>query len=532
MWAIICGVFALLWLLLRSGARPNRLAYPCQQAALSTAILTIGAPIVAAIATSRRGIAAVMRTPRGIVAAAVSVALLASAWAFMSRADVYEGPMPTPDGDYRAQVFHVTDCPQDPVGQRFVGLDNLLNLMGSNGVKLYRSANETLVSGPDGIIAADNVVVLKINYQWDQRGGTNTDVLKGMILRLLNHPDTFTGEIVVCENAQFNSVSNFDRYYNNAQNQQQSPHDVVVEFQGQGYNISHYDWTVRRGTLVTEYNTGNMTDGYIRLPYDSTVSGYVSYPKFRTSAGTYISLRYGLWNTTSHTYDREGLKFVNMPTLKSHHATYGATACVKNYMGVVTGSLGTNSHSAIGLGILGKLLAEIQLADLNLLDCVWINANPNDGPWTSYGGATRRDQLVASVDPVAADIWAVTNILIPAFLANGHTPPWPYPTATPDNPNSTFRRYLDRSMNWIIAGGTQVTNDLNQIDLYAWNGMGDADGDSDVDLADFAAFEDCFTGPSAHLPAGCESMDFDADGDVDMHDHGEFQKAFMGGGLF
>ena len=81
-----------------------------------------------------------------------------------------------------------------------------------------------------------------------------------------------------------------------------------------------------------------------------------------------------------------------------------------------------------------RSIGEIGLADLNILDCIWVNANPYDGPWTGYGDATRLDQLVASTDPVAADIWAVTKILIPAFLDNGYTPPWPYPAADPGRP--------------------------------------------------------------------------------------------------
>ena len=61
-----------------------------------------------------------------------------------------------------------------------------------------------------------------------------------------------------------------------------------------------------------------------------------------------------------HAYDRGRLKFINLPVLKSHHATYGATAAVKHYMGVVSGELATNSHSSIYYGLMGALLAEIQ----------------------------------------------------------------------------------------------------------------------------------------------------------------------------
>ncbi len=529
-WTLISGAFALVWLILRSGPRPNRMAYPCQQAALSTAILAFGAPVVSTVVTARRGLAAGLRRPAGIAVAAIGLTLAAGTWAYLSRANE-PGQAMLPSVDYVAEVFHVSECPQDSIGARFVGVDNLITLMGREGTRFYESASESLTAGPDGIIAADDTVVIKINYQWDQRGGTNVDVLRGLIQRVVDHPDTFAGEIVVCENSQFNSINNFDRPLNNAQDYSLSPHDVVVEYQNLGYTISHYDWTVRRFTSVGEYSEGNMTDGYIVHDYDALLHGRVSYPKFRTSYGTYVSLRYGLWDTSSETYDRDHLKFVNIPVLKSHSATYGATACVKHYMGTVTRELSTNSHSAIRWGVLGALLGEIQLADLNLLDCIWINANPHDGPWTTYNGATRRDELVASVDPVALDIWAVKNILIPAFIANGYSPPWPYPSADPDNPNSSFRLYLDQSMDEILAAGYEVTNDLDQIHTESWNGAGDSDGDSDVDLMDFADAIDCLTDPGTPAGAGCDVFDFDGDSDVDMHDYAEFQLAFTGPGL-
>ena len=268
-----------------------------------------------------------------------------------------------------------------------------------------------------------------------------------------------------------NSVSNFDRSDNNAEVTSLSPHDVVVGFQNQGYKVSHYDWTSIRYTSVDEYSQGDTIDGYIVYDHDPQISGRVSYPKFQTDDGTFVSLRDGIWDPSGSSYDRDSLKFINLPVLKSHHSTYGVTACVKNYMGVVTRELSTNSHSAIGSGLLGELIAEIGLADLNILDCIWVNANPYTGPGTSYAGATRLDQLVASTDPVAADIWATTEILVPAFLDNDYSPPWPYPAATPDDPSSAFRVYLDNSLAQILGAGYAVTNDLAQIDAVTWDGV-------------------------------------------------------------
>ena len=465
-WGMASGFLALIWLVLRSGVKPSRFTYPCQQAAFSAAWIAFGGPLVATLAAARHRLSAGLRTPVG--AAVCTAGLLATAgfWAYAVSVPDYRGPAVDPPRGYTAELFQVTECPQDLVGDRFTGVDTLLSLMGENGVKFHRSSTVSATSGPDGIIAADDVVVIKINYQWGDRGGSNVDVLTGLMRCLVDHPDTFTGEIVVCENSQFNSINGFDRSANNAQDHGYSPHDAVVHFADQGWEVSHFDWTVWRYTSVDEFDAGDFDDGYIVYDTHPDFDGRISYPKFTTDFGTRVSVKNGIWHNPSSSYNREKLKFINLPVLKSHHATYGATVCVKNYMGVVTGYLDTNSHSRILNGILGDLQAEIQPADLNILDCIWINANPNSGPSTSYAGATRKDMLMAGIDPVAIDIWAVKNILIPAFIENGYSPPWPFPSADPDDPSSRFRTYLDNSMNYLLAAGYNVTNDLASINVH------------------------------------------------------------------
>ncbi len=470
--SVLTGLLALVWLTLRSGPKPSRLAYPCQQAAWSTALLALAAPAVSALIALRQRVVAGLRTRVGTGLVALAIVAPLCVWGAVARFDGRDAKRLSPPVDYRARVFHVTDCPENLVGDRFPGLDNLLELMGSNGLKFYRASTQARTAGPQGIIGAGDVVIIKINYQWAQRGGTNTDLLRGLIHAVVDHPDGFTGEVVVCENTQFQSADGFDRLANNSQDHAQSPLDVVTEFADRGHAVSVYDWSAIRYRSVAEFSEGDGSDGYVVYDYDSEIRGRVSYPKFTTAFGTAISLRDGVWNPVEGSYDRERLKFINVPVLKSHAANYGATACVKHYMGVVTDSLGTDSHDAIEFGVLGALMREIGPADLNILDCIWINANPRDGPWTGYGEATRRDELVASTDPVAADIWAVTNILVPAFLENGFTPPWPNPDATPDDPSSDFRTYLDNSMQQLLAGGYAVTNDLAEIDAFSWNGTG------------------------------------------------------------
>lgn len=511
---LLAGVAALVWLLLRTGTKPSRLSYPCQQAAFSTASLTLGAPVVLVLLAARRRVTRLLRSPAGVASGALALFAAVGVWGLLTHASG-GGPPLGPPLDYRARVFHVTDCPRAPVGERFIGLDNLLRLMGREGLKFYRSPTPSPTAGPDGIIAADDLVVVKINYQWAERGGTNTDLLRGLLHNLVHHPDGFAGEVIVCENAQFASTEYFDRAANNAEDPTLSPRDVVEAFAAQGYRVSLVDWTALRNTAVSEFSTGDMRSGYLVDAYNSQLQGRVSYPKFQSGYGTYISLKYGVWHSGSATYDRAHLKFINLPVLKSHHAVYGATACVKHYMGVVTGNLSTNSHNAIARGILGAVMAEIRPADLNILDCIWINANPYSGPGTWYDGATRRDELVASTDPVAADIWAVKNILIPAFVANGYAPPWPAPSADPDDPASAFRNYLDRAMGYLLAGGFSVTNDLAQIDAFSWNGRCDLNCDGLVNNFDIDPFVLALTDPAAYALAypDCDIAGADANSD-------------------
>jgi hypothetical protein len=463
----IAGVFALLWLLLRSGARPSRLVYPCQQAALTSTGLALGAPLAAAVLAARRELVTSMRSPARVIAAILGVIATIAVWGHVEGVDTTQVRRLQPPSDYRARVFHVTGCPQQPEGDRFPGLDRLLALMGSNGLKFYRSSGLSTLGAPDGIIGVDDVVIIKINYQWPERGGTNTDLLSGLIRAIVDHPDGFSGEVVVCENAQDHSVARFDRSSNNAEDRARSPHKVVESFRNQGFTVSHFDWGSVWHRQVDEFADGDDRDGYIKLEPRPFYT--VTYPKFRTEYGTAVSVKQGIWDAANERYDRDRLKFINLPVLKPHSGQYGygATACVKNYMGVVSNYL-VNSHSGVRTGLMGAVLAEIGPADLNILDCIWISANPYWGPMVYYEYPTiRLDQLVASTDPVAADIWAVRNILVPAFEIEGFFPPLPSPSADADDPDSMFRIYLDNSMEELLAAGVEVTNDPAAIDAIS-----------------------------------------------------------------
>ena len=57
---------------------------------------------------------------------------------------------------------------------------------------------------------------------------------------------------------------------------------------------------------------------------------------------------------------------------------------------------------------------------------------------------------------------------------------------------------------------------------------GDLDVDGDVDMADYMAFQACFSGNGDTSAANCMSADLDGDGDVDLADLVGFQSSFTG----
>lgn len=57
---------------------------------------------------------------------------------------------------------------------------------------------------------------------------------------------------------------------------------------------------------------------------------------------------------------------------------------------------------------------------------------------------------------------------------------------------------------------------------------GNLDFDCDVDMFEYAAFLECVSGVGGGVSPGCQTFDFDGDGDVDLADFGAFQSAFTG----
>ncbi len=521
----IIGIGSLVWLLLRSGTNPRRLVYPCQRAALmsSTGFLGYSASLIGTAHLYRSLKRRALLAGSGLlILTLVIVVVLTSSQ--VPPTITYASPTALPGWTSSTAVSNVFVVPNVPVPEcsldsgalpgtvpcntpsyalHDAGIDRLVNEMESRGDYFYQTAGHA-----NGIVGANDVVVIKINDQWGGQGdgsgqgrlSTNTDVLKGLIWRILQRPDGFSGEVVVAENTQ-DVNSGWNTTPANAQDQNQSYQDVVDTFQGLGYAVSFSNWDdlnedlIRGGNVdasgypAGEYVRGNMNDAYILLE-DPAATGTdeLSYPKFQTVGGHYVSMRYGVWNGSS--YERDRLTFINLPVLKKHGMA-GSTIAWKNLIGFVTisdterryggwdamhdfywGYTGGAHHD---YGLIGREMALVRAPDLNVVDAIWVATDDN-----TSGNAVRQNVLLASTDPFAVDWYASEYVLRPVASSDAQDSSaaraGTFRDATRTNQNAAALVWAAGSYPYIdlldsYDGSTPSDTEKNQMNVYVVSGQ-------------------------------------------------------------
>jgi len=353
-----------------------------------------------------------------------------------------------PDGLVSAVFVENSDGADD-------GVVRLIQSMQNHGLEFYQT-----LAAPHGLIAANDVVLLKINAQWDQRGGTNTDLIRSVIQEILNHPDGFAGEIIVADNGQaqfgpFGHGGSFEWALNNAIDQSQSTMDVIRYFRGAGHRVTGVLWDEFTRNRVQEFSAGDMRDGFIVEDFVHSTGIAVSYPKFTTEFGTHISFRYGIWDPAIQAYNSDAFKVINMPVLKSHFLLQ-VTAAVKNYMGVPSDQLTRNrgrAHDSVFTGGMGTLMVHTRLPVLNITDMIWVG--PDRGPRVNFNAAVQVNKIAASTDAFALDYWTTRYVLIPeAARVPGGRAPAMDPAGTEPG---TFGHWMRLSIDELHRAGITAT---------------------------------------------------------------------------
>lgn len=487
----LVAITSTIWFAIRTGTRPSRIIYPCQQAALTNISLfkTVASASLPSIAS--------LRVSTGWMKPIAILTILSVGGFVMATGQVQIGfePLQVDSNIERVPIvlteqiaispetasdlFYVQNA-TGPEGNMDSSVTTLIDLMESQGLHFYNTT-----ATPDGLIGSDDVVIIKINGQWPRRGGTNTDLIKSVINVIHAHPDGFTGEVVIADNGQ--GIGSMDYSSPNSYYQNQSTQAMADSFASE-WNVSTILWDDLHFSTVDDYNDGDFTDGYVRSSvWNEEMQLYTSYPKFQSSATeAYISFKQGVWHNGTG-FDFDGLKILNMPVLKSHELL-GVTSCVKHYMGVPQGfivdAISTDvphEHYSVKLGGMGTMIAETRAPDLNILDMVWVNANPLEssfdrGPWSTYSTASATDIIGASVDPVALDYWSAKHVLVPTAQYLNYTS---YSSLDPDyepisehiyypmvQQEESFHNYLEYSMNEMKDAGLQVTMDETEMNVF------------------------------------------------------------------
>ena len=123
----------------------------------------------------------------------------------------------------------------------------------------------------------------------------------------------------------------------------------------------------------------------------------------------------------------------------------------------------------VGLLMLGGELSRALMVNtrypvLNIIDAIWINPVPLNGPSTPYTVASQMNVITASTDSVALDYWSVKHILCQNWENRAGEVS---ASMNPDNADpGFFGDWLRLSMEEILLGGNYVNIDESYMSVY------------------------------------------------------------------
>ena len=370
-----------------------------------------------------------------------------------------------------------------------------------------------MIGGIDSLIGPQDIVVIKPNAQWWNQGMTNTDTIKAFVELVLDIAD-FSGEIILAENHQF-PEDNSRGWTTEERNGTYNYNELIDYFQQNGFpNVTKYHWH-DGGPSVPGLHGGAEGGGVVKGPWEGdgyvwchdmvykSTSGYktlMNYPVFTSSySGTTIDLKHGAWKDGRY-IDRP-VKLINFPSLNHHGTWAGATAAIKNYLGIVDmtcGYRGTqpkgfrNFHyigvkqskvskihwqleilrRKLGLGYIshfdggavGHFMRTVRIADLNIISAEWVGW----GSRIDTSLRARTKSVLVGRDPVALDYYAFKNVLLPVTPKESRSIKHNYSfydCNDPDREDNPLRWYLKECHEQGVGNLSQDKVKIHKADL-------------------------------------------------------------------
>lgn len=193
-----------------------------------------------------------------------------------------------------------------------------------------------LMGGVGSVVGPHDIVVLKCNGQWPNRGYTHTGCIKAVVDAILAIPG-FDGEVHICDNVQFHrdgGVFGFDATpANRIDNWPNHNWDsLAAEYHEAGHPVATKRWITTTSDIS---GPADLTDGWMRTFFDvHGIPTYMSYPVYESplTSGRMVDMKHGVWEDGTYSTARR-LRVVFMPTLNYHSAYAGVTSATKSFFG-------------------------------------------------------------------------------------------------------------------------------------------------------------------------------------------------------
>ncbi|MCK4567823.1 MAG: hypothetical protein KAU48_11005, partial [Candidatus Thorarchaeota archaeon] len=193
---------SVVWIVARSVTKPSRITYPCQQIAVGNihsflavllAPMTIHGKVKATLVVTTLLLGSLFLTSDSILLTTLYTPFSADN---NIPVPLTLSPQTALASDNSSDLFFIQNV-SGIEGNMDLAVSELVSLMEDQQLYFYKNTSQ-----PSGLIGNDDIVMLKVNCQWSSRGGTNTDLVKSLIDKIVSHPEGFTGEIVIADNGQ------------------------------------------------------------------------------------------------------------------------------------------------------------------------------------------------------------------------------------------------------------------------------------------------------------------------------------------